>query len=42
MLVQNEPFDLVVTLRNPYVFDLDLQNVQLRFVFTLWPLMQRT
>ncbi|KAI0720991.1 TRAPP II complex [Cerioporus squamosus] len=29
VLVQNEPFDLVVTLRNPYVFDLDLQSLQL-------------
>ncbi|TBU35870.1 TRAPP II complex [Dichomitus squalens] len=29
VLVQNESFDLVVTLRNPYVFDLDLQSLQL-------------
>ncbi|KAH9946027.1 TRAPP II complex [Epithele typhae] len=29
ILVQNEAFDLVVTLRNPYVFDLELQNLQL-------------
>ena len=34
VLVQNESFDLVVTLRNPYVFDLDLQSLQLRFVST--------
>ena len=32
VLVQNEPFELVVTLRNPYVFDLELQSLQLRFV----------
>ncbi|KAI8998543.1 TRAPP II complex [Trametes punicea] len=29
VVVQNEPFELVVTLQNPYVFDLDLQNLQL-------------
>ncbi|KAH9856984.1 TRAPP II complex [Lenzites betulinus] len=29
VLVQNEPFELVVTLQNPYVFDLDLQSLQL-------------
>ncbi|KAH9901034.1 TRAPP II complex [Cubamyces lactineus] len=29
VLVQNEPFDLVITLQNPYVFDLDLQSLQL-------------
>ncbi|KAI0780823.1 TRAPP II complex [Trametes elegans] len=29
ILVQNEPFELVVTLQNPYVFDLDLQSIQL-------------
>ncbi|OSC99049.1 hypothetical protein PYCCODRAFT_1454002 [Trametes coccinea BRFM310] len=28
-LVQNESFELVVTLQNPYVFDLDLQSLQL-------------
>ena len=30
--MQNEPFDLVITLQNPYVFDLDLQSLQLRYV----------
>ncbi|OBZ75570.1 hypothetical protein A0H81_04217 [Grifola frondosa] len=29
ILVQNENFELVVTLQNPYVFDLDLQSLQL-------------
>ncbi|KAI0362223.1 hypothetical protein OH77DRAFT_1416447 [Trametes cingulata] len=29
VLVQNESFELVVTLQNPYVFDLDLQSLQL-------------
>ena len=29
--MQNEPFDLVITLQNPYVFDLDLQSLQLRY-----------
>ncbi|KAI0375001.1 hypothetical protein BV20DRAFT_1041173 [Pilatotrama ljubarskyi] len=29
VLVQNEPFELVITLQNPYVFDLDLQSLQL-------------
>ncbi|KAI0748229.1 transport protein Trs120 or TRAPPC9 TRAPP II complex subunit-domain-containing protein [Daedaleopsis nitida] len=29
VLVQNEPFDMVITLRNPYVFDLELQSLQL-------------
>ena len=32
LLVQNEPFELVVTLRNPFIFDLELASVVLRSV----------
>ncbi len=35
VLVQNEPFELVVTLRNPYIFDLELQSLQLRSVHSV-------
>lgn len=30
LLVQNEPFDVVLTLRNPFVFELELINLSLR------------
>ncbi|KAJ3559110.1 hypothetical protein NM688_g536 [Phlebia brevispora] len=29
LLVQNEPFEMVVTLRNPFIFDLDLSSLML-------------
>lgn len=29
LLVQNEPFDVVITLRNPYIFDLELSKLSL-------------
>lgn len=32
LVVQNENLDLVVTLRNPYVFDLELQTLTVRLV----------
>lgn len=32
MLVQNEAFELVATLRNPFVFDLELSSLALRLV----------
>ena len=34
LLVQNEPFDVVITLRNPYIFDLELSKLSLRSVTT--------
>jgi hypothetical protein len=30
MVVENEPIEVVVTLRNPYVFELEIQSLTLR------------
>lgn len=32
LVVEGEPLEFVVTLSNPYVFELELQNLALRFV----------
>lgn len=31
MIVQGEPIELTITLRNPYVFDLEIQSISLRY-----------
>ena len=38
LLVQNEPFELVVTLRNPFIFDLELSSLALRWAIVMCPI----
>lgn len=36
LVVQNENLEFQITLRNPFVFDLELSSLSLRYVLIVW------